>query len=281
MNPELSAVVFGLLSSASWGAGDFGGAMAARRMSAVAVVALSHVIALGLLVAVIVVVREPMPPTADLLWAALSAIAGATGLYALFRALSGGQMGLAAPISAVLTAAVPVVVSAFLYGLPTSLQLLGFLVGFASLFLVSFTGGRVHDPRIIGLAILAGLSFGVFFVLLDQVSDAALFWPLAASRASSSVMMLGVSGFMRLKLRPPEPRTWRFVLMSAVLDVAGNGFFLLASQVGRLDIASVASSLYPAMTILLSWIILKERFNTVRLVGVALAVLAVVMITIG
>jgi drug/metabolite transporter (DMT)-like permease len=146
---------------------------------------------------------------------------------------------------------------------------------------VSFTRGGGHDLSNIGLAILAGLGFGVFFILLDQVQSDAVFWPLVAARTVTTITMAVILWLnRRSSLMPSRRGLLALVLLSSALDVGGNVFFLIATQAGRLDIAAVVSSLYTASTIMLARLFLKERLNQLQMAGVLAALAAIVLITI-
>lgn len=282
LSPELAAVAFGLLSALSWGAGDFNGGLATRKTSVAGVVLISHVFGLLLLVALALLAAEPLPAPQDAVWGGVAGLAGLGGLVALYRALASGRMGIAAPISGVLTAGLPVLFSIGSSGLPTVLQMAGFGLAFLAIWLVSAAptgGGKAGN---IGLAILAGSGFGIFFILMDQIHTGAVFWPLVAARCASVTVMLG---FMLSKHRanavlPGSRSLVGLVLLSSALDVAGNVFFLAATQAGRLDIAAVVSSLYPASTILLARLVIKEQLSQIQLAGVLAALAAIVLITL-
>ena len=127
------------------------------------------------------------------------------------------------------------------------------------------------------MAIVAGLSFGSFLVLIHQGSSSSAYWPLIVARATS-VSILAVFTAATQKNWLPGRAILPIVLLAGALDIAGNTFFVLAGQVGRLDVAGVLSSLYPASTVILAAIILRERVSRERLVGIAVALAAVALI---
>ncbi|MEZ4669173.1 MAG: DMT family transporter [Anaerolineae bacterium] len=280
LSPELTVVFFGLLASISWGAGDFSGGFATRRQSVITVVMLSHFVGLLLYLALAILTQETVPPVSDLIWGVLAGLSGAVGLGALYSALSAGRMGMAAPIVGVLAAIIPVIVSIFGSGLPGVLKIIGFGVGIASLWLVSYSGSRVPDRRILAMALLAGLGFGFFLVLIDKVESNAVFWPLVAARVASTTAATAVALLMRQPLRPSNVRQGATITFSGLLDALANVFFVVATQTGRLDVAAVTSSLYPAATITLAWLILKERIGRLQLIGIAAALLAIILISL-
>ena len=132
------------------------------------------------------------------------------------------------------------------------------MLAFIAVGLISGLGVVKGRPKGLGLALLAGMGFGSFFILISRVSHGSVFWPLAAARLSSLLFLLAVVLIRHQKVLP-EKSVWPVVLLAGALDVAGNVFFVLATHAGRLDVAAILSSLYPAVTVLLATIILKER----------------------
>ncbi len=279
MNTPLVVAALALSAAGCWGAGDFSGGLAARRSDPFRSVLLVYSVGLVALVIVALARAEPLPPLADLAWGALAGLFGMSGILLLFGAFAAGRMGIAAPVSGVLATALPVVFNAFTQGLPGSVQLVGFGVALVGIWMLSRperVGGR---PAGLGLAIVAGLCFGSFFITLDQVSNASMFWPLVAGRVASCIAMLLYAAVTRRPL-PLRELPWRLFTVAGVLDVAGNVFFLLAIQNGRLDVASVLGSLYPAITAILARITIKESITRLQMVGVTAAMLAIVLITL-
>ncbi len=222
---------------------------------------------------------EPFSRPTDLMWGALAGVLVMAGYGFLLNGFARGRMGIVAPVSGVLATAIPVIFAAFTEGLPRGLKLLGFGLALVSIWMLSRPekfGGR---PEGLGLALLAGLGFGGFFTALDQVGDSAVFWPLAAGRLTSCVLLVAFAFSTRQSLLPRVPPLTLLALLG-VLDVAGNLFFLLAVQTGRLDVAAVLASLYPAVTAILAWLITKEHMTRLQGIGAAVAVLAIALITI-
>lgn len=278
---EWSALVFGLSAAASWGAGDFSGGLATRRAGVYSVIVGSQAVsALGLLV-VALLLGEALPAWPVLLIAGVGGIAGGLGLVAFYTALAEGDMGPAAPISAVVTGSVPVMVGLAVDGLPGPSQMIGFALAAVGVWLIagvaSQRGGKIS--REMGLAALSGVGFGVLFVCLDLAGgqSAAVFWPLLAARIASLSVLTTVAARRGQALIPPRNR-WALIALIALTDTAGNVFFIWASQSGRLDIAATLGSLYPAATVLLARQILRERLTRQQWWGVVAALGAVVLI---
>jgi drug/metabolite transporter (DMT)-like permease len=272
------AAVFALTAATCWGAGDFSGGLASRRSDPFRSVLFIYAIGLVALLVVAVATADPVPPLADFAWGAVAGLFGLVGILLLFQGFATGRMGIVAPVSGVLATALPVAFNALTQGLPGTLQLIGFVLALASIWLLARPerlGGR---PDGLGLAILAGLCFGSFFITLDQVSKASMFWPLIAGRAASCTVMLL---FILVTGRPMPLRDlpWRLFSLAGILDVAGNVFFLLALQNGRLDVTAVLGSLYPAVTALLARFTIKETITRLQIIGVTAAMLAIVFIT--
>lgn len=273
---RFAGIAFGLASATSWGSGDFAGGLAARRSNVFSVTVISQVAGLAVLLAVAVGRSEPLPGWPDLMWAAAAGASGTLGLLALWRAMAVGLMSVIAPVAGVLSAAVAVLAGAVMEGVPTGWQVTGFVLALAGVWLVSRQGHRDAGRGGLGLALVAGLGFGGYFILINQVGDAALFWPLAFARAASSgLSFLAVLG-ARAPLGPPV-RLLPLVVGSGVLDIGGNAFFFLALRAGRLDVSAVLAALYPAVTVVLARIILRERVSRAQSLGIIVSLAAVVL----
>jgi drug/metabolite transporter (DMT)-like permease len=282
-NGVFAPVSFGLAAAAAWGAGDFTGGLATKRANVYGVVITSQAIGLGVILVAALLRGEPVPPTGDLILAGLSGLFGGFGLILLYRALAGGQMSVAAPISAVLAAAIPVLVSALWQGLPDPLVLAGLLLALLAIWLIA-RGEGGDQP--VGLRLehirwpfLAGIAFGLFFILIHQASQSSLFWPIVATRLASMAFVTAFASLTHQAWAPPRA-LWPTIALCGLLDTAGNGLFVLSGQLGRMDVAVVLSSLYPAATVTLAWLLLKERIARPQMVGILSALIAIVLITI-
>ena len=169
MLSDLSAVFFGLSSAACWGVGDFSGGLASKRSDVYSVVAFSQMFGVTLLMALAILISEAMPSAGDMLLGAIAGIFGALGLVALYAGLAGGRMGVVAPVTAVVTAAGPVIFSIFLEGLPAGRQMAGFGLAFIAVWLLSYAGhGAVFQVKDLALPVASGLGFGVFLLLIGR-----------------------------------------------------------------------------------------------------------------
>lgn len=207
-------------------------------------------------------------------------VCGAAGLVALYSGLARRPMGVVAPVTAVAAAIVPVIFSILNEGLPAIEVFVGFIIAFIAVWLISQGGqeAKIHlsDLR---LPIFAGFGFGIFFILIDQVSSNAILWPLVSAR-SASILVVFIVGMLSRNIELPVPTRLPIIALAGIFDTGGNIFFALATRVGRLDISAILGSLYPAATVVLAWIILKERLALRQWIGILLALVAVILIAI-
>ena len=278
LSPNILGIFFGLASAIVWGSGDFTGGYASRSRSQFHVVLLSAFSGLLVLIVAALLWRETFPSIPSIFWAALAGATGGLGLTAFYRALSMGHNTTIAPTTAVISAAMPVVFSAFTQGLPSPTQLLGFGLAFGGIWLVSrapTAGGGVSRQGFL-LACLAGAGFGGFFIFMGQVELGKILTPLIISRGVTLGVGLLLVKFNHLPL--PSLTSNRLPLLGGVLDAGGNLFFILSKQFTRLDIAAVISSLYPVSTVLLAYLILKEKVSRAQWIGVLLCLAAIGLI---
>lgn len=282
MDHLFSTVIFGLAASLSWGSGDFSGGLASRRATVASVIIAAYTVGLVFLVTLALIWREPFPSPTYLVWGALAGVAGVLGLLAFYSALATGKMGIAAPVSAILTATLPVLFSAVTTGLPSLLQLGGFLLALLAIGLISRPERTAHQTgnsaRARRLAVLAGCGFGCFFILISRVTPGATLWSLATARFASVAPLLLLTRLRRQPILPPMAVA-PLVLTTGILDATGNAFFVLAAHSGRLDVAAILSSLYPAATVVLAALVLRERVTCIQSIGIALALLAIPLIS--
>jgi drug/metabolite transporter (DMT)-like permease len=280
MGTELLALVFGLGSAASWGAGDFSGGLATKRNDVFMVVMISQVAGTLPLVGVTLLWGGALPPVNHLLLGAIGGLFGMAGLLALYRGLSEGRMGVVAPVTSVAAAVLPMLLGSFWDGLPTYLEMGGILVALVAVWLLSRTEpDQPFSFEGLGLPILAGSAFGLYFVFIDLAAVEMVLWPLVAARlASMGILLIFLA--IGPRRRMPPIQQFPLLIMAGILDTAGNIFFALATQVGRLDIAAVLASFYPGTTAFLAWIVLKERLNRTQWVGVSAALGALILIAL-
>jgi drug/metabolite transporter (DMT)-like permease len=278
------AVVLALASAVVYGASDFLGGLASRRTSVFGVVAMSQVVGLVALVALLPWLGGPVG-AADLAWGGAAGLAGAAGLVVFFRALAGGVMSVIAPVTAVTAAAVPVLVGLLTGDRIGTWAAVGIALALAAVVLVSAEGGLTAlsqaRPASLLPALLAGSMFGIFFVLLDRTSDASGLTPLVTARLASVALVVLIALLTRQPLRVTRVAL-PLVAASGVGDMTANALFLLATQQdGQLAITGVLASLCPVSTVVLAQVVLRERLVGAQVAGLGAAVAAVVLITAG
>jgi drug/metabolite transporter (DMT)-like permease len=258
-----------------WGTSDFLGGYASRRSNAFVFTTIVHLSGLLLMSGVALAGHSPFPSRAGIAWALAAGLSGGGGLAIFYRALASGRMGLTAPVAAVLSAAVPTAFGIFTEGLPHTVQLAGFVIAVIGIWLIS----RPEDgsrPEGLGAAVFAGICFSGYYLFTKQAGDNSAVWVAAMSRAASFV----VTGVIVLLGRNYQvtPEGIRIGIVAGILDISGSVMFIRATQTGRLDAAVVISSLYPAITVLLARLFLKEHFTGWKMVGMLAALLAVPLI---
>jgi drug/metabolite transporter (DMT)-like permease len=281
----LLSTFYGFLSALSWGAGDFAGGLASRRLGAYRAVLYADFFGLVLIVIAMSIFRESFPNSTVLINSIIGGALGSMGLLILYYSLAQGKMSIAAPVSALFAALLPVIVGALTQGLPDLLQLLGFGLALTAVWLISqgsqTEGFRIQHLTDLRLPILAGVGFGSYFIFIHYATQEtnSVLWPMLVSRLAGTLLLFIVVLARREPLAVPRS-AWTVVFFNASLDVGGNLFYILASQLGRLDTAAVLSSLYPGATVLLAWFLLKERIVFKQWIGIASALAAIVLFTL-
>ena len=270
---------YALATVGCWGVSDFLGGYTARRFQPFLLACLGHLAGVTYVALLALGGHEPLPPMSHSLWAAAGGACGGIGLGVFYGALSQGNMGLAAPVSAVLSAAIPAAFSLFTRGIPRSLTVLGFAFALLGIWLISRPEGGSRAQGF-GPALIAGVGFALFYIFMDRAGTGAAFWLATASRGAAflvtTIIILGGR-----KFSPTYPAGFGLGILAGCIDVTGTVLFIRAAQTGRLDTAVILSSLYPTITVLLARVLLKEHFTRWRALGVAAALAAVPMIAAG
>jgi drug/metabolite transporter (DMT)-like permease len=284
-----------LAAAVLWGGGDFSGGMGAKQAggtmrAALRVVLTSHAASFCVLVAIALARGDAFPHGAPLLWGLLAGVMGGLALTGFYVALSRGAMGVSAAISGLLAAAIPAAVSIAQEGSPGPLRIVGFVVAGVSIWLIAAGDNPEAQPVSSGttwLAILSGAGFGVYFTALKFAGVAGVVWPMATARIGSlSTCSLILLATVVAGAGPEGERGWLprrsvlWALSTALLDTSGNLLFIASTRAGRLDVAAVLASLYPASTILLAAWMLHERPTRRQGIGMLVAAAAVAMITL-
>jgi drug/metabolite transporter (DMT)-like permease len=281
MNASGASAGLGLVSAASWGGSDFVGGMGARRAPALLVVASGHIVSFLILLAYCLGIRLALPGSHYLLFALVGGFEGSLALALFYRALAMGAMGLTAALTGLLTALVPVVFSMFVDGLPSLPTAFGLAAGLTAIWLITHSPskeGPASPPAALLLGALAGTGFGAQLILFKMASGGGLLWTMTSARAAGSVAMILV-----ILVKPPNGPWrgfWQTGILAGLLDTVGNLFYIRATQIGRLDVAAVVCSLYPAGTILLAALVLHERPTRRQMAGMAVALGAVVLLSL-
>jgi len=282
------ATLLALLSAVLYGAGDFVGGVASRRASTLAVVFVSQFAG-----AVALLVLLPLLPSAtvgrgDLIWGAAAGLAGGVGVALLYRALAIGTMSVVAPTTAVCAVVIPVAVSILLGERPSSLSLSGVAIALMAIVLVSQASTPAESARhharsatALTIAIASGVAIGVFYLALARTARDAGLWPLLAARGASAVVfviMALVSGHGALRM----PRdVLPMAILCGMLDMTANALYLVATRGGSLSTIVTLASLYPASTVVLARLVLRERLSRLQIAGVAACLVAIVLIVGG
>lgn len=279
------SIILALGSAVLFGAGDFFGGLASRRSAVTAVILVSQLLGLLLLLPALLLIPSSFD-LASVVWGCGAGLAGGLALLLFYRSLAEGSMSVAAPLTALGSAGVPVVVGVVLGERASVVAFIGIGVAVVAAVLVSAEGGRLPGPRELltsrssGGALLAGALFGLFFVLLDQSDPGSGLWPIAGARVASITLMVAVGVLGRSSLRPARG-SLGLIALAGIGDMGANILFLLATRSGLLIITAVLVALYPAVTVLLARAHLHERAHAIQVAGFAAAALAVTLITLG
>lgn len=277
-------VVLSLLAAVSYGLSDFNGGIFAKRGGAWAVSLMAQLTGTAV-VLVVALVDGGDPTRADLLWGVLAGVGNGFGTAFLYRGLASGRMGVVAPVSGVGAVVVPVAVGVLTGERPGSLVWVGVVLALPAIWLVarepttSVDGAPAGGSGVVD-GILAGLGFGALFAALAQIPEQAGYLPLALNMVVAGVAVIAVAIVLREDWVPRT--TWALGgMISGVLGALATGLFQVASQHGYLSVAAVITSLYPAFTVLLAAVVLRERVHSAQGVGLALCAASVALVAGG
>lgn len=276
-------VALALSSSLCWGVADFIGGTQSRRSAVLRVVLVSQGAGLVVL-SVVMAARGHAPPALHRLWpAAAGGLAGVAALAAFYRGLSIGTMSIVAPIAAT-GVALPVLVGLAGGDHPATAQLVGIVAAVAGVVLASREPAKGASARSVarlsvGLALLAALGFGCFFIGLRASARADPLWASFAARVASvtALSLVGLRHRSALASRGGTP----LIMLAGTLDVSANVLFAVASRHGLLSVIAVLSSLYPLATVVLARVVLGERVQRIQEVGIVAALGGVLLIAAG
>ena len=276
-----------LISAVFIGGADFVGGITSRTANGIRVGAYVALVGLPMALAVSLVGDYERVSRADVGWSVAAGISVALGIGCFYIAMARGLISVVAPVAAVVGAVIPVVYAFARGERPGPIALVGLVIAFFAVAVVSLAPSEQHpdaaivDGVVLGLALTSGVLFGLFYVAFSRVSDDAGLWPVTIERAAASVVL--VVAALALTRGPVTGlrRMLPAVLLIALLEVAAVVPLLLALQRGPVAIASVVASLYPVTTVLLAAFVLRERLSRLQYVGVVCALVSVALVSSG
>ena len=277
------SAVYGISTAICWGIGDFIGGSQSRRAGAYGMTFGTIGCGLLLLLVVAVFFGGDSLSLSGWLLCIMAGVFDAAGILLLYLSMSMGRLSLAAPVSALSATALPVLYGILTLGMPKLVIIVGLLLALVAIWMVSQAETAEQGERIrvaeLKLPLLSGVCLGAFLILMHSGSEHALLWPMVAVRTGGVAVLLLVR-LMPLNawIRSTVPLPWPIIAMNALLDVGGNGCFILAGQTGRIDVAAVLSSLYPGATVFMAWLLLKETISRLQLAGIVTALGAIALL---
>jgi uncharacterized membrane protein len=286
---ERMAYVLAIASAAFFGAADFIGGMASRRSATIAIVVLSHLAGLALVGLALPLLPASAPGAGAIFWGIVSGLTGGIGVALLYQALAIGTVSIVAPTTALCAVLIPVLAGIAKGERPAAPVTIGMILAIVAIAFVSRASpdstaqdqpkrGRTATGLNLGLA--AGFGFGLFFLALAQTGSDAGLWPLLVARITSASLFIVASFALSIPLVMPRPVAF-ITIFAGALDMLANIFYLIAVREGALSVVATLTSLYPAGTVILARIVLKERLNRWQSVGIVCALVAVTLITAG
>jgi drug/metabolite transporter (DMT)-like permease len=276
------AVLLALGASLTWGFADFGAGVGARRLPVFVVATIMQLAGLASVGVVLLVTRDAPPSWRQVAWAVFAGLLGVIGLSAFYRGLAVGAMGIVGPISTT-AAIVP-----FAYGLargerPSPLQLAGVtlaVLGVLGASLEPRPEGRGRQVGTgVGLALLAALGFGCSLIGLSRAAPGGITWAVLVMRIVA-VPCMTVLAFT-VGARAPSRRMLWMLIAVGIADTGATLLYAAASTRGLLSIVAVLASLYPVVIVVLARVLLAERVARPQLLGVAVALVGVALISAG
>ena len=274
------AIIFGLLSAAAWGCGDFVAGFASRVNHRYQVVACVTIVSLLIYVGLALLTSEALPSKTDFLWAIASGIASTIGLAALYRGIALGKTATVTPIAGVIGAALPILFSLLTSGVLAANTSIGILLSVIGLWLITkpTQGIASVDRSALILGVSAGLGFGLFFILIAQVDKAFVYWPLTSTRIGILLFILVLLKSNKLPISPRHKL--HYSLIAGLLDCIGALLFVFASHNARVDVAAALSSLYPVATILCATLVARETVSRSQWFGITVCFCGVMILSL-
>jgi drug/metabolite transporter (DMT)-like permease len=290
-------IMLGLAAAVLYGAGDFLGGLATRKVQVLVVLMLAETA--GVIVALPVAVTSSGPVRlAGLAWGISAGLIGGLGLIVFYIGLAAGPMSVVAPVSGLASTVLPVGVALAEGERPGASVYAGALLCLAAIVLASSAGNSPSNsahgtgaglwPRLpgsgpaLGYGIVAGVSFGLFFLLIRNAGQSGELWPVAAGRAGELAIVILAAAVLRRSVLPvaAERRLLFAAAFAGAIDVVANICYVAATRAGEFGLAVVLASLYPAVTVLLARMTLGERLRWVQRAGLGLAAIGVILVTV-
>jgi drug/metabolite transporter (DMT)-like permease len=276
-------ILFALAASTAWGSADFFGGLKAKRHSALAVLFTIEVSGLIIAIVVMAIAQDPFPSTRAALCALGAGTAGIVALGAFYKALAIGTMSIVAPISAT-GVTLPVIVGIATGDRPGPIVIAGLVITTVGVIMAS---REIHEDEkrataarnAIGLALLASVGFGLYFIGADVAADDSVLWTVLLGR-SVAIPFVGIALLTR-DVRLPRGGDLAVLCAAGATDLGATALYGLANTHGALSIVSVVGSLYPIATVILARAILDERIRAVQAAGVVAALAGVGLIAAG
>ncbi len=277
------AVLLASLAALTYGIADYCGGRASRTVISTAVAFWAEAAGILLVIVLLPVFDEPFIGTADIWWSLGTALAAAAGLVAFYRALASGAMGVVAPITAVISAVIPVFVGLAQGERPGTTSMVGVALAVLAIALVTGAGsGAAVRPtmRTLLLAAIGGVGFAMVFVTLDATSENSGVWPLLVARIGALPLIALIARALQESLAVPRPM-WPLIVVGGLFDMGANVLYLVATTHGMLAVVAVITAMYPATTVCLAVGLDRERLARAQLLGLVLAAGALVLVAVG
>ena len=281
------AVLLALAAAAGYGGSDYTAGLAARQASVVRVTVLVEVTSAALLLCVIPFISSQGPTLTSVLWGAGAGASGVVGAMALYLGFRHAAFSVASSVSAVGSAAFSVLAGVALGEQPGPLSLAGIALALPAIVAVSAPASRPgrqgptgRHAVGVGVGLVAGAGFGLFFIGLNEAGSSTALWPIVIAPVSAMVTVTCVAAVTR-DLRLPPAGARPLSVLAGAIGAAGTAMFFLATHHGLLAVTAVITSLYPAVTILLARALSGERLTPLRIIGLCLAAASVGLIAAG
>jgi drug/metabolite transporter (DMT)-like permease len=283
-------LLLALASALTWGAGDFFGGLATRQAKAVSTTFISQLVGLIGLILVCLLGAGGSFVLSDLGWGVAAGLCAVSGLGLFYESMARGAFGSVASITSVMSGAIPILAGLALGERPSTFLLGGVVVAVVAIWLIAGEKRKPGDPENSAVAnvfaLCGGALFGLYFVFLSRAGNSSGLWPLAAGR-SAATLALGLTIAVMRKTKSkdtdwvPQRKPLRLSASAGLLDASANALYFYASRNGLLSVVAVLASLYPVSTIVLARVVLREKLNHRRLVGMVVGLFAVSIIAKG